>query len=202
MSSQEQLTAVWEQRYAALHESRKRLRYTEDGEHARSQETARGVVVLVGAQRFAVPMDAVTEVIPLPIGAAGTMVPGAPVEFWGLIMVRGEVRPVFDLGRLLNIVEPAIIEEREGAGHVLFVRSGDGLRDSELLGLRADRVEGIVLLPESDTMTGSSEMTIGHGRFVSRSVTVSEETPLLQIVAIPALLAYLRGGNDDAASEP
>ena len=197
MSSQEHLTAIWEQRYATLHESRKRLARREESERAYSLETTRGVVAQIGAQRFAVPLSDVTEIIPLPTGTTGTPIPGAPPEFWGLILVRGEVRPVFDLGRLLSVAERTDTGEREDAGHVIFVRSRGTQRENEILGLRTDRVEGIVQLPESDTMVPSSEGTTGHGRFVTHSVTVSEETPLLQIIDIPTLLLYLRGGSED-----
>jgi chemotaxis signal transduction protein len=56
------------------------------------------VQLRVGAERYALPVEHVLEVTPLP---APTPLPGARRELLGLVPLRGRVLPVYDLGALV-----------------------------------------------------------------------------------------------------
>ncbi len=101
------------------------------------------LVFWVEADRFALPLSIVTEVLAgLPIAA----VPGAPPNVAGVIQVRGEIRPVFHLNRLL---ETASAEQQDT---VLLVRH----RNREV-GLRIGRVEDIRSVSQDDLREGPED---------------------------------------------
>jgi purine-binding chemotaxis protein CheW len=58
------------------------------------------LVFLLGTEKYAVPLAGVSEVIARPPVAPA---PGAPSEIDGLIQVRGEIRVVWNLGKLLGL---------------------------------------------------------------------------------------------------
>jgi chemotaxis signal transduction protein len=93
-----------------------------------------GLSVLVfglGSERYAVELPRLLEVISRPRYAA---VPGAGPELAGVLSVRGEIHPIWDLARLLGLPDlPA-----ESAEHVLLVR-----RKPRPFGLRTGPVEGV-----------------------------------------------------------
>jgi hypothetical protein len=70
---------------------------------ARPKAAAAGLPALVfrlNKERYAIELKEVAEVLPL---AGCTPVPGSPPEFLGVINLRGELRAVLDLGRLLAL---------------------------------------------------------------------------------------------------
>lgn len=96
------------------------------------------IVFRMGVERYALPLSSLSEVLPEHACAA---VPGAPERLAGVIQVRGEIRPVLDLARLLEI---GPLEEGAG-GSLLLVRS----RGREF-GLRIGQVEDIRVLTEQE----------------------------------------------------
>jgi purine-binding chemotaxis protein CheW len=86
-------------------------------------------------EHYAIDLSELAEVLPL---ARYTPVPGAAVAFLGVINLRGELRPVIDLGRVILRVEngPAV------SGFVLMLR-----RPGNEIGLRVDQVEGLREIP-------------------------------------------------------
>ncbi|KAF0223666.1 MAG: CheW-like [Rhodospirillaceae bacterium] len=65
-----------------------------------------GLAVLcfqVAGEAYALPLDALAEVLPLP---PVTPVPGLPQSLLGVTNVRGEIRPVFNLHDMLTLPEP------------------------------------------------------------------------------------------------
>jgi chemotaxis signal transduction protein len=83
----------------------------------RSQETI--IIFRIGADRFALSSTDLVEVIAEPKLAK---VPGAPEEVTGLIQVRGDVRPVYDLRVLLGTAR----HFSESPGFVLILRHRAG----------------------------------------------------------------------------
>jgi purine-binding chemotaxis protein CheW len=96
------------------------------------------IVFRSGAERYALPLSSLAEAIPNPLCAA---VPGAPEQFAGVIQVRGEIRPVLDLARLLGIPP----RQAPGPNHVLLVRAA-----GREFGVRVDEVEDIRVLTEQE----------------------------------------------------
>jgi chemotaxis signal transduction protein len=92
------------------------------------------LVFRAGEERLALELSAVAEVVHRP---ACTPIPGSPPQLAGLIHVRGRIRPVWDLARLLG-------SERSGApGAALLLRSGNRA-------LLVDAVAGIERLRADD----------------------------------------------------
>jgi purine-binding chemotaxis protein CheW len=94
------------------------------------------VHVQVGAEAYAVPVAHVVE-----IGEIGslTFAPGAAPGMLGLRNLRGELLPVFDLGKILGVA-PCEAPRR------MLVAERDGVR----AGLAVDTVTAVDGLPDSD----------------------------------------------------
>lgn len=83
---------------------------------------------LAGA-RYGIELSRVSEILAHPFCAPA---PGAPPQVAGVVQVRGEIRPVWELSRLLGLADLT------DAGFVLLLRVG-----ARELGLRVGTVEGI-----------------------------------------------------------
>jgi purine-binding chemotaxis protein CheW len=126
------------------------------------------VLVRLGTERFAVPMDAVAEVGRLP---GCTRVPGTPAWLAGVVNWRGRTLGVIDLRTLLGL--PA----EEGA---------HGARDARLVilfagqvqvGLRTDRVDGVLDVDLDDLEP--TLMTMGEdARSLLRGQALDAEGPV------------------------
>lgn len=103
----------------AAAEARLRDRARSLAERAPSEEESTNLIDVlvfrVGSERFGVVLSALKEVLRRP---RVTPVPGSPAELLGIVNFRGELRPVIDLGRLLDL--PA----GEPASSLLLVRRG------------------------------------------------------------------------------
>ena len=96
----------------------------------------------------------VAEILPF---TGCTPVPGAATELLGVINLRGEIRPVADLGRILGMPEsPAA-----NSGYVLVITSQD-----RHVGLRVDGVQGIRLLSAADRKHLTDAESVLPARFV------------------------------------
>jgi purine-binding chemotaxis protein CheW len=91
----------------------------------------RHVLFRSGGERFALPLDAVAEVVPP--ASTFTYVPRSPPAVRGAMNVRGRVVAVVDLAALLGL--PA---SRGGAGQVLVLD-----RERRALGFLVDEVLGV-----------------------------------------------------------
>ena len=189
--SEQEQNDLWHRRFDALRRRRQQSFATDLV--PRSED--RFIVFRCGAHRFALPLQSVTEVVPLSPGQSGTLVPGASAEFWGLLLVRGEVCPVFDANPLLSLPTAhdgsAMLASN---GHIVFIRSIDRAQDTDIVGLKVDRVENVVTLSEKDAhLVG--EGGAHKGRFVQSLQTDDAGRGSLLFLDVNALLTYLRGGT-------
>lgn len=96
--------------------------------------SAEGLILVFscGAERFGVLLTDVVEILP---GARLAPVPGAPAHVAGVIQVRGDIRPVYDLRRLMGT---AATEECAGDSDQIILLHEGGLE----AGIRASAIEG------------------------------------------------------------
>jgi purine-binding chemotaxis protein CheW len=87
------------------------------------------LIFRLAQERYAIELQEVAEVLPF---APCTPVPGGPPNFLGVINLRGDLRPVLDLGRLLAGGENG----NSDSGFVLMLR-----RPGQEIGLKVDRIE-------------------------------------------------------------
>lgn len=130
---------------------------------------APGLPVLVfrlGPDRYAVEIKEVAEVLRLERCAP---VPGSPPLFAGVINVRGELRAVVDLSRLLALPDtPNPGNKDNDSGFVLLLR-----RHGQEIGLKVDRVEDLREIgPEdlSHSAQGKYVMGLAPGTLMLLSV--------------------------------
>jgi chemotaxis signal transduction protein len=90
------------------------------------------MLVRVSGQLLAIPLDAVREVVPMP---ALSQLPGAPRHIRGLLNLRGELIPVFDLMARLNLTAAVHPEDQ-----LLLVCEQEG----QAIGLCVDDAEEVV----------------------------------------------------------
>jgi chemotaxis signal transduction protein len=110
-------------------------------------------VVRCGPDRYAVPLAELVEVIRQP---AVAIVPHAPGYVAGVMQVRGEVRPVYDLRALLGHAPGAT----NGPGTVLLARA-----EGAEFGLRVDGVEDIRQVPPGSRIP--TAVTPGHAGWMT-----------------------------------
>jgi len=102
-----------------------------------TEETALTPVLVfrLGEERYALAVAALAEVIP-----AGRLarVPRAPAALAGVVALRGEVRPVWDLARLLGLSRPA-----PSIHYILLLNSRAGLLVDQLEEIRLLRCDAV-----------------------------------------------------------
>ncbi len=96
------------------------------------------LIFRIGRERFGVPLTKVSEILSNPPCAP---VPGAPPEIAGVMQVRGELRPVWELSRVLGL--PA--EAQAGSNLVLLLRGA-----AREVGARIDSAEDIRAMPPGE----------------------------------------------------
>jgi purine-binding chemotaxis protein CheW len=138
-----------------------------------SDRTARLLVFRVGAERFAVELAAVQEVIEPP---ALQPVPDAPPALLGITSVRGAMVPVYDLGPVLRAGGGAM------GGALLFARDG------RTVALAIDDVYDALLVEERELRPapgaeGADELLLG---------LVRRGPDLIAVLDADALLAAVR----------
>lgn len=105
----------------------------------RPEVSVRVLVFEMRRDRYGIELASLVEAVPHPRIAP---VPGAPPQLAGVIQVRGEINPVWELSRLLGLADL----EADDEGWVLLLR-----RESGKAGLRVGTVVGIrELRPEAE----------------------------------------------------
>lgn len=102
----------------------------------RAEAGFRALVIALGQERYGLELRGVLEVLAF---ANCTPAPGAPLELLGVINLRGEIRPVASLSRILGLVGPE--SAPRSGGYIAMLRGG-----SVEVGLRVDQVERIAFV--------------------------------------------------------
>lgn len=122
------------------------------------------LVFTLGAERYAIELQFLAEVLPF---RKCTPVPGAPHELAGVINLRGEVRPVLDVARLLAIPNIA----SSAPGFLVLLR-----KQGREVALKVDQVEQIRLF-RSDEFVEPSQS--GADRVARYLKAVTRDTVML-----------------------
>ena len=130
----------------------------------------RHVIFRLDKDRYALPLDAVREVVNAP--EHYSRVPHAKDSVKGVMTLRGRVVPVVDLGRLLTVGAQA-----EGGKVVLLELS------RRELGLLVSEVEGIESIEKVGAQARASRVVRGLARVGPLSVTVLDVEGLDAAVA-------------------
>lgn len=142
-----------------------------------AEENLWQVIVLgIGKERYGVDLADVAEVL-APVRA--TPVPGAPPVFSGVINVRGEIRPVIDLRRLLGM-------EKVPQAHlarVILLRN-----EGREMGLQIDSVEEIRRIGPGDLQPAGN----GHSPYSAHIKASTKD--LLMLLSTEALFTELHTG--------
>jgi purine-binding chemotaxis protein CheW len=130
--------------------------------HTERKPVSAGLPVLVfrlAKERYAIELKEVAEVLPF---AECAPVPGSP-QFLGVINLRGELRAVVDLGRLLL----SSAGENSDAGFVLILRNQNsrpgarGVGDQEI-GVKVDHIQELrEIQPEDVSLTAQGQYVKG-----------------------------------------
>ena len=122
--SDEELTRIYKARAEAL------------ARPAQSRDTGEAGKILlfgIGEARLGIPLESVTEAIGNPKIAP---VPGAPKAVVGLIQIRGEVRPVWNIGPILGLAAPENGQPEHSS--IILLRNG-----THEFGILVDRIEDV-----------------------------------------------------------
>jgi purine-binding chemotaxis protein CheW len=138
--------------------------------------TFEALVFTLGTERYAVELNDLAEVLPL-IGS--TPVPAAPRELAGVVNLRGEIRPVLDLARVLALPE---VEDR-ASGWLLLLR-----KHGRIVGLRVDQVEKIRLFRSDELVNPDQNAARPVARYVK---AITEDTVMLlntdELLSLPVI---------------
>jgi chemotaxis signal transduction protein len=131
------------------------------------REPLHALVFPIGAERYALPVDQVKEVVAAP---AVTPLPTAPGAVLGLVNLRGDVLPLFDVGRLVGSPSPA------DAAFVMVVDTPAGLAClpasglPRLVELGPPSVSGLATWPGNvHTVDGEPVVLLDAGAIIGRA---------------------------------
>ena len=135
----------------------------------------------LGSENFAVALEKVREIVKV---LSITEVPRAPVDILGIMSVRGEVMPVFNLRRRLRLPASSAVPGRRA--RVVIVDPGEGP-----VGLLVDAVDQVVRLrastiepPPPGLVAGlEADYLLGIGRHEDRLFVLLNLDTLLPRIA-------------------
>lgn len=166
-AGRERMEAVWRGR--AIRLARRPL--AADSSEIQSQV----LVFRLADERYGIELANVAEVLP---ATRCTPVPGAPPALAGVINFHGEIRPVMDLKRVLDIPDPAGF----GAPSPVILLRKQGRE----IGLQVDRVEQIRLVGSGELHSGRDADAGITTRFL-KGLTLDT----LMLLSVEALFAEL-----------
>jgi purine-binding chemotaxis protein CheW len=140
---------------------------------ADTSATFGALVFTLGPERYAIELEDLIEVLPC---SGYTEVPGAPQALLGVINLRGDVRPVLDLARVLELPKVADGD----AGFLLLLR-----KQNREVALKVDQVEKIRMFRPSELVDQGQNGTHLAVRYL-KAVT-SDTVMLLSTEALLSL---------------
>jgi purine-binding chemotaxis protein CheW len=108
----------------------------------------------LGAERYAIELSELAEVFPY---RGCTAVPGAPPALIGVLNVRGEIRSVVDLRRVLEL-PPC---DDSTTGYVLMLR-----QPGRAVGFKVDRVDHVRQIDPAELVSANDAKSVPGSRFV------------------------------------
>ncbi|HVK03304.1 MAG TPA: CheW domain-containing protein [Armatimonadaceae bacterium] len=203
-ASDERRAGVWRQRAQTIRARKTRANAVVGESPAR---TVRCLIARSSGQLYAFPLEAVAEVLETAEEARLCPVPDAPPAFWSLVVVRGEVRPVFDARAILP-GNPGPESDRAGNGtagrHLIMLRpSGSAAATVTVGGDFGEHTVGLVVDRIEETVAGRVESLTGvaaDSTLLTGHLTVPGSDATALVIDIPALLRLLRGESDPAES--
>jgi purine-binding chemotaxis protein CheW len=158
----ESALAPSQERIAAVHRERAK-RLARRTRASVSDRTITALVFRIGQERYAVEAAELAEVRRnCPI----SRLPGGAGQLAGVAAVRGEIRPIWHLGRLLGVESAAF------GGTVLLLRAASGSR-----GVLVDEVEGISTIDLAQCQPASRELR--HARAIAPGSVIILDTQTL-----------------------
>lgn len=135
---------------------RRRARHMAERQAGGTASTTLAVLVFgLGTERYAIELSELAEVLPY---RGCTAVPGAPPALIGVINVRGEIRSVADLRRILEL-QPG---EDSATGYVLMLR-----QQGRAIGFKVDTIDQVRQIDPAQLVSANdSEVPIPGSRFV------------------------------------
>jgi chemotaxis signal transduction protein len=134
------------------------------------------IVLGIGQERYGISLTDVAEVLP---AVRTTPVPGAAAIFSGVINVHGEIRPVIDLRRLLDIETV----QNDDLARVILLR-----KDGCEMGLQIESVEQIRSIDPADLRPAVRD-GVGSSPYIKGSTK-----ELLMLLSTERLFAELHTG--------
>ncbi len=131
---------------------------------AAKSATFGALIVRLGTERYGIELSALAEVFPY---RGCTAVPGAPPALVGVTNVRGDIRSVVDLRRLLDLPpvptsqRSAEASEERASGYVVMLRQQD-----RTIGLRVDSIDEVRQIDPATLSAGDGQAPIPGSRFV------------------------------------
>ena len=141
------------------------------------------LVVGVGTERYAIELAALTEVLPY---RGCTAVPGAPPALLGLINVRGDIKAVLDLRRILDLQT----EDESRTAYVVMLRRAEGA-----IGLGIETIQGIRQIDPSKLVSGAAGAASLSGSRYMKALT-DDTVIVIDTNAVVAGLGLDRGSVD------
>lgn len=151
----------------------------------------RFLVFGVGAERFAVALSAVEEVIDLP---PVQPIPDAPKRVLGLTAIRGSLVTLYDPRPLLNV------EGTERDAALLFVRRDEALDEDRRIGLVIDALFDPIVVNGDDVQSApgadsSDSMLLGVVRIDSELIAILDANVLLDRLTADGSEAKVQSGG-------
>ena len=170
---QEALTATPQRIEAAYRERAIRLAKDPTQQKSLSPGTP-ALIFRLGQERYAIQLNDVAEVLPC---THCTPVPGAPLQFLGVISVVGELRSVLNLSAVLGVSLGASRVNSSGDGFVLMVR-----HQGQEVGLNVDTIEEVHDL-RLEEMTGANQGRFVKGIISGTLMVLDTEKMLAEVTA-------------------
>jgi purine-binding chemotaxis protein CheW len=122
---------------------RRRARQLAERPADQTASATKAVLVFnLGPERYGIALSELAEVLPY---RGCTAVPGTPAALLGVINLRGDIRPVADLRRLLDLT-PA---DDSTAGYVVMLRQQGGS-----VGLKVDAIDQVCPIDQAQLLPG------------------------------------------------
>jgi purine-binding chemotaxis protein CheW len=122
-------------------------------------DTVGMLVFAIGAERYAIELSDLAEVVPF---AGCTAVPGSPAAVLGVMNVRGEIGPVIDLRRVLGLEAG----ESGSSGYVLMLR-----QENRTIGFKVDAVEQVRQVAVTDLVSSEGRAAAFPGSRCVKALT-------------------------------